>query len=158
MIWQHLLILESICETNSIKTFFPAEQTGFFTALLTRSPFLFFSLLLGQIFPNPTPCLIFTLQINYSKPHSPSPFSFWKTCSKSNVSFLFLLPGLKILSPTPILQKLFKPNFLYDLKKFLLFIYPFSTPATGVQRRTTKASFGIGVCGFLGRYSVLKRE
>ena len=50
MIWQHAVIVESICETNSIRIFVPAQRTGLHTSLLTYSPCIFFSPLLGQFY------------------------------------------------------------------------------------------------------------
>ena len=61
MKWQHAVILESICETDSIINFLPAYRTGLFTHLLTCFTLLIFSLLLGQIILSPTPSLRFTL-------------------------------------------------------------------------------------------------
>ena len=61
MIWQHVVNLESICETNLMIFSLPAQQTGLFTPLRTCSPLLFFPLLLGQIVIRPTLFLPFTL-------------------------------------------------------------------------------------------------
>ena len=78
MIWQHVLILESICETNSIRGLFPAERMELFTPLLTCSPFFFFSILIGQFILNPTPFLPFPLLDKFIlNPNTFSPFSLY---------------------------------------------------------------------------------
>ena len=53
MIWQHAVILKSICEIKSVIIFLPAQRTGLLTPVLTCSP-LFFSLLLPVLFLCPT--------------------------------------------------------------------------------------------------------
>ena len=128
MKWQHAVILESICETDSIRIFFPAQRTGVLTPLLTCFTLLSFSLLLREIILSPTPFL---------------PFAF----SKSNFSSFF--PSDKnILSPTSIPQKYSKfclsrkiisisQNYskspsLSDLGKIPLFAYTFHSLAAGV--------------------------
>ena len=124
---QHAVILESIWETDSITTRFPASRTGLLTPLLTCFTLLSFSLLLGQIILSPTPSL---------------PFSFWTRIFEfSKSKFLSsLLSDKKILSPTstlqkysktilnfvlatkfiPISQKYSKSPFFPDLENFLL--------------------------------------
>ena len=63
-----------------------------------------------------------------------------------------------ILCPTPIFQKKSKSKFLSDLGYFFLFAFPFHTLATGVYTVSTNACFGIDLCRFRGRISVLKQE
>ena len=117
-IWQQAVILESTCETNLIIIFLPAYRTGLFTPLTTCSPLVFFfSFLFGQIIRSPAPFHLFTLRTNYSMSIS---------------SFRFAFPEVKILSPTPILQKYSKSNFLSDLIKIPLSTYPFHILASGV--------------------------
>ena len=74
------------------------------------------------------------------------PLLFGKKYSKSKFPLFFALPGLKILSPIPNLQKYPKSNFLSDSEKFRLFANTFHTLATGVKTVSTNASFGISVC------------
>ena len=84
---QHAVILESIWETDSIITRFPAQRTGLLTPLLTCLTF-YFTLLL--------------------------PFT-WTNYSKSNFLSPFFFLDKKFLSPIPLLsplgQKYFKSNF-----------------------------------------------
>ena len=56
---QHAVFLESIWETDSIITHFPASRTGLLTPLLTCFTLLSFSLLPGQIILSPSPFLPF---------------------------------------------------------------------------------------------------
>ena len=77
MIWQHAVILESICETNSIIIFLPAQWTGLFTPLLICFTLHFFSLLLGQIILSPTPFLPFTFLEKSILSPIPLPSSLW---------------------------------------------------------------------------------
>ena len=96
MIWQHAVFLESICQTNSIIKFFPAEGTGFLTPLLTCSPSLFFYLFFEQTILSPTSFLPFIPWTNYSQ----VPFSrcfLWTKYFKSKIFFPLCLFGQKIL-------------------------------------------------------------
>ena len=72
-----------------------------------------------------------SLEQNYAKSNS-CPLVFGHSYSKSKFPLLFALPGLKILSPTPILLKYYKSNFVSELEKFPLFAYLFHTLTTGV--------------------------
>ena len=90
--WQHAVILESICETNSIIIFLPAWRMGLRTPLLICS-LLLFSFLFGQIIP--TPFLPFTLLDKILLSPIPLPSSLRQNYSKSKFPLLFALPGLK---------------------------------------------------------------
>ena len=69
---------------------------------------------------------------NYSRSNSLSPFySLGQKYSKSKLPVSFALLGLKILSPTPNLQKYSRSIFFSDLEKLPLFAYLFHTLATG---------------------------
>ena len=48
MKWQHAIVLEPICETNTIIIFLPAERTAFLPLLLTCFTLLPFYLLLSR--------------------------------------------------------------------------------------------------------------
>ena len=61
LIWQHAVLLELICETNSTLILLSAERDGLLTPLLTCFAFFFFSPLLGQFIPSPSAFLLFTL-------------------------------------------------------------------------------------------------
>ena len=90
MKWQHAVILESIWETDSIITHFPASRTGLLTPLLTCLTLLSLSPLLGQIIYSPTRFLNFAL---------------WTKPFYVQISLLSSLRTKIFLSPTPILQK-----------------------------------------------------
>ena len=68
---QHAVILESIGETESIISLFPAQRTGLLTPLLTCFALLAFSVSLGQIILGPTPILPFAfMDKNFLSPIS----------------------------------------------------------------------------------------
>ena len=77
MKWQHAVILEPICETDSIIIFLPAQRTGLLTPLLTCFTLVVFSFLLGQIILSPTPLLPFTLLDKIILSPIPLPSSLW---------------------------------------------------------------------------------
>ena len=135
MIWQHAVILGSICATKSIIILFLTWRTGILTRFLTSSPVLF-SFLFKPIVLNPTSPSAFLdkffssqtslspfyfLANLYSVQPPLNPFIFCTTKSKSNFPFppclfgehilwskfflLFVLPGRKNLSPTSIYHK-----------------------------------------------------
>ena len=60
MKWQHAVVLESICETNSILSLLPAKRRGLLKPLLTCSPLLCFYFLLEENFLSPNLFLLFT--------------------------------------------------------------------------------------------------
>ena len=119
---QHAAILESICETNSIKYFNPAERTGLLTPFLTCFTLLFRSILLGPKNSKSKFTLFFALlgQKN-SKSKSKTIKSFYDNS-------IFCL-NRKII---PSLQNYSKSHFLSGLWQFPLLAYPFHTLATGV--------------------------
>ena len=88
---QHAVILESVWETDSIITRFPAQRTGLLTPLLTCLTF-YFTLLLPFTWTN------------YSKSNSLSPFFFLDKNFLSPIPLLSPL-GQQIRSPTSNSQK-----------------------------------------------------
>ena len=145
MNWQHAVILESICETNSIILSLPIYRTGFLTPVLTS--FNLLSSLLGQIIFSPTPFL---------------PFSPLHKIILSSIPLLFsALLGQKNLSATPIPRKYSKtilssvlaansfhfyksilsPTFLLTYKNSLLLLtYSIHLPLESKQCPLTPAS------------------
>ena len=115
-------------ETNSITIFIPTQRTGLLTLLLTCSPLLFSSLLLGNFILTPTPFLPFTLRCKIILSPTPFlPFTLWTHYSMSNFTFslflfgqnnsksvfplLFVLPGIKVLNQTPKLRNYSQSSF-----------------------------------------------
>ena len=123
----------------------------FWLALLYSSSPLYWTNYLS-----PTPFLLSTLlDKTILRPIS---LLFGQKYSQSKFPLLFALLGLKILSPTPNLQKKFPVPFSFLKRKNSLFVCTFHTLATGVLTVSTNASFVLGGCGFRGRTSVLKQE
>ena len=89
MIWQHAVILESICKTNLNIIFLPTQRTGLLAGLLTSSPLLFFStLLFGQIisksnFPFSHFFLSYPLLLPLESKHDPLTLSSVLACADS---------------------------------------------------------------------------
>ena len=77
MIWQHAVILESICATGAIRSFFLGDLTGLFLQLALLFARFLVTFFLDNIIPNPKSHCHFT--------------SLEKIFSKSNFGFLTLL-------------------------------------------------------------------
>ena len=110
MKWQHVVILESIREANSIIKILPAYRTALLTPLLTCSPPLPFS------------------WTNYSKSNSLSPFYSLDKLFKVQLPLFLSPPGQSMLSPISLsFCSSWTENFKSNFNFIKLFEYFFLT-------------------------------